>query len=266
MGNTPNWNIYYAENGAPADARTESATQAGTVETALDSVGGDIVSVNNFGIRYFANASARDLALTSPSVGWLTQLDSEEFIRRWDGAKWIPFGATEYPVAPTISGAGASLSSTGLVVLTGSTGVSMNGLSGYRKLSLDIDITATGSGGSMEMWLRTASADDTGANYDLRVISAATVDPAPVSTTEAQTEWGAIIFGTTMFTAQIDLYGLSDSAVTRGNVTTTSYFASAAPQGIFGNLSHRATTAYDGITIKPTSGTLTGTVRVSVSD
>lgn len=82
MGNTPNHNIYFLSNGDPQSQITESATQAGTIETALDSVSGDIESVNNFGVQYFANASARDLALVSPTVGWLTQLDSELFMRR----------------------------------------------------------------------------------------------------------------------------------------------------------------------------------------
>lgn len=119
MGNTPNWNIYYAENGAPADARTESATQAGTIETALDQVGGDIGSVNNFGVQYFANASARDLALTNPQVGWLSQLGSELFMRRWDGSAWKPYGAGLYPIKPSsVSGTGVSIDTDGAVVAT----------------------------------------------------------------------------------------------------------------------------------------------------
>lgn len=110
MGNTTNHNIYYLSNGDPQSQITESATQAGTIETALDSVSSNIESVNNFGVQHFANASARDLALTNPEVGWLSQLDSELFMRRWNGAAWRPYGMSEFPIVPSAVGGSTGLS------------------------------------------------------------------------------------------------------------------------------------------------------------
>ena len=128
MGSTPNWDIYYLENGDPQSQITESSVQAGTVEAALDQVGGNVESVNNFGVQYFVNASARDLALTSPAVGWLSQLDSELFIRRWDGSTWRPYGSGIFPLKPSsVSGTGVSINASGLVVASGASAITVDG-------------------------------------------------------------------------------------------------------------------------------------------
>lgn len=263
MGNTPNWNIYYAENGAPADARTESATQAGTVETALDSVGGDIVSVNNFGVQYFANASARDLALTSPSVGWLTQLDSELFMRRWDGAAWVPYGAGLYPIKPSsVAGTGVSIDSLGRVVFSAATSVNVNGVfsSDFRDYILEYELTSTSADLGSQLRLR-ASGTDAATNYSNHYLQG------------TGTSAGSATAGDTTVTyLQIGTGSQTNSRMTvrRPAISGTTGFRTefgaftAAGAGFEGIITARHTTsaAYDGFSIIPTTGNITGLVRI----
>lgn len=164
MGSTANWDIYYLDNGDPQSQVTESSVQASTVEAALDQVGGNIESVNNFGVRFFANASARDLELTSPGVGWLSQLGSELFVRRWNGSAWRPFGPGMFPLKPTsVSGNGVSVDAEGLVswqnngggTVTDANSVCIDGVftTEFRKFVVDFVVESM-SEGATSFWVR----------------------------------------------------------------------------------------------------------------
>lgn len=263
MGNTPNWNIYYAENGAPADARTESATQAGTVEAALDQVGGNIESVNNFGVRYFANASARDLALTSPSVGWLTQLDSELFMRRWDGAAWKPYGAGLYPIYPaSVAGTGVVVASDGCVDFTSASSININGVfsSEFRDYQIELEVTAGSTDLGASYRLRASGTDDN-TNYSTHYTYGLGTTTGTGTVGDTDKSFFQIGTGRQISSRMT----MRSPAVARATVMRSEFAlfnnAGGGSEGIVA-ARHTATTAYDGITLFPSSGTMTGHVRI----
>lgn len=262
MGNTPNWNIYYAENGAPADARTESATQAGTVEAALDSVGGDIVSVNNFGIQYFANASARDLALTSPSVGWLTQLDSELFMRRWDGAAWRPYGSGLFPISPSsVAGTGVTIGSDGVVNFAAAGTININGVfsADFRDYRVELEVTAASADLVVNGRLRASSSDSSSGYANQFLIGSGTTATAGVGATDL---FYFNISGSRRVSSGLTLRGpalASPSVIS----TTLGGFPNSGDGHVGNSVSqHTAATAYDGFTAYVASGNITGYIRI----
>lgn len=263
MGSTPNWNIYYYSNGDPGSEITESAVQAGTIETALDQVGGDIGSVNNFGVQYFANASARDLALTNPQVGWLTQLGSELFVRRWDGAAWKPYGAGLYPVRPaSTNGSGVTVTDTGLITFTSAGTFSVNGVfssefSQYQ-IEFKVDTASTDLGG--EFRLRVAGVDAT-TNYRTHYTqgtgtTTTTAASGATDRTYTQVGTGRQILSTVL---------LVDPATARTTTGRTTFSGFNNAGGGFEGVAtfqHTTATAYDGFSILPSSGTFSGSLRV----
>lgn len=75
-----------------------------------------------YGTPRFADSSARSSAISSPVTGMLTQLDTERFVRRYNGSAWKPFGAGSVPLVPTIASSGgtAAVDSDGRVTFSGS--------------------------------------------------------------------------------------------------------------------------------------------------
>lgn len=277
MGSTPNWDIYYYSNGDPGSEITESAVQAGTIETALDQVGGDIGSVNNFGVRYFANASARDLALTSPSVGWLTQLDSELFVRRWDGTKWVPFGSGEFPLKPaSVSGNNVSLDSTGVVQWSGSGGgaagdafsVNVDGVASdeFRRFRVEWTVSAwSNAASSLGLRLRSGGVtySATGYNFVRTTASGTTIPVASNTVNYAVLAPSMTQGGTGSFTLD-NARSTSGDKLIKAEAFTAQFSGGIVPVYATSGTHCATTAAVDGFQLRPTvdADTWSGTLRV----
>jgi hypothetical protein len=263
VGSTPNWAIYYLENGDPQSQITESGVQAGTIENALDQVGGNVESVNNFGVQYFVNASARDLALTAPAVGWLSQIGSELFMRRWNGSAWIPFGAGLYPLFPSsVGGTGVVVADDGCVDFTSATTVNINGVfsSEFRDYQIELEVTAGSTDLGASFRLR-ASGTDSSANYSTHYTYGFGSTTASGATAETDRTFTQIGTGRQISSRMT----LRSPAVARATLMRTEFARfNNAGEGSEGLVAarHTATTAYDGFTLFPTSGDMTGHVRV----
>lgn len=268
MGNTTNHNIYFLSNGDPQSQITESATQAGTIETALDSVSGDIESVNNFGVQYFANASARDLALVSPSVGWLTQLDSELFMRRWDGAEWVPFGSSGInPSGGAVSGTGVTQPQPGLIVASGASFVTIDGCfwdsgSGFDGYTLDYQLSIS-TPTQLQFQFRAGGATVSAAQYDRQTLQVVSGSSAS-GQSPAQTSWTGWGANAPLWSGTLRLQNVATASPSTGTMISmfTANPMTASNGGSTNFLLHQASTAFDGFRIAPTSGTISGTIRV----
>lgn len=263
MGNTPNHNIYFLSNGDPQSQITESATQAGTIEAALDGISGNIESVNNFGVQYFANASARDLALTNPGVGWLTQLDSELFMRRWDGSAWRPYGSGFFPINPSsVSGTGVSVDANGTVVFTSATSVNIDGVfSGdFTNYRIEFDMTAASTDIGVGLQLRSGGTSTT-ANYVN--FYAAAVGSSMVVTTGSTDRFNNILTSGRQAYAEVSVRGPAVSGPTLGQSTYSGFTnAGAGYTGLIANR-HASSAVFDGVGFLPSAaGNFTGTVRI----
>jgi hypothetical protein len=167
-------------------------------------------------------------------------------------------------VTPTsVAGTGTSLSGSKVVAATAST-ISVNGCftSTYDSYLVEADLTHSTSS-SNTLRLRLSGTDDTAAVYDLQTLSGtgATASAAQVL---AATSWGMTGINSIRENHSITFNSPALAVATEGLLggrATANPMTSANGLG-FRMLQHRSLTAYDGFTITPAAGTLTGTVRI----
>lgn len=213
----------------------------------------------------WANSTAR-AAQTGMTEGDVGDQADNNHIYRYNGTAWIDVTSGVIPIVPLVSGTGVTVNSDGIVTFTnaGTSGspINLNGLAGFKRVSVQVEVTAASAPNQVAIRVRNAS-DDTTASYDatgaLFVSGAVSAVASPGLT--AWTNFAPV--NAVAYSIDFDIDGLDQPRMTRGTQRYNVYQAAAAPSFSVVSISHRAATAWSGISIN-TGGatTITGTVRV----
>jgi hypothetical protein len=240
-----------------------------TVNAAATATNGAGVTITQFapftsvdgGAVSFRNKTALDLWATAITGQEATDI-STEIVYRWTGSEWVGAGGRWVPCDAT-SVVGATKSGLGRFVFTSAATVSLNGIfssaSSFYRLTFKAS-TSVVTG--LEASLR-ASGTNSATGYDRQSLNGSSSSASASLSTNGST-WtltpGVIsknvgtleLFdpATAVFTA-----GVLTVATVDNPMTTSSRIASWA-------LGHRPSTAYDGFTIAPGAGTITGEITV----
>jgi hypothetical protein len=211
------------------------------------------------GVVPFRSTTERDAGTyLAGQLGWL--IDSKQ-VQRYDGAGWASLSGLT-TILPTASGTGASASSTGLVTLSACSSVSLNGLAGFRKVRIELEVTAASANNQAKLLLRSSSADDTSSNYDWQGIFASNTTISGVQSS-AQAAWSGMASSDAQtYSLWIEIEDLDQARMTRATGETDVFSTSGPPRKGALSFSHRSATPWDGVTIAASTGTITGTVRV----
>lgn len=119
--------------------------------------------------------------------------------------------------------------------------------------------------GSADVWmsmrLRASAADNTAANYDRQNLTWQSTSLTGARTTGA-TEWTMVGGNTTAGDNATMLHVFSPKLASRTSMRSTTTYNSSGGYGAECLAGFTATTQFDGFSLYPTSGTITGTVRV----
>lgn len=219
--------------------------------------------VDLVGVLPFATSAARATAIPSPTDGQYTYLQDTNSTEFWNGSVWV---ATSTPglsmVNPTtIANSGGTSSATGgQVTFTTVNSISLNGVfsATYDYYQILCNLTGTNNTG-VTLRLRVAGVDASGSNYvrQLLEVTGATVVGARSTSTSA-----------TMGGVETTSFSQFNSTVFNPFLTVPTKISSLADTGNVGAYlnvvvnGHSLTTSYDGFTILPVAGTITGTIRV----
>lgn len=232
----------------------------------------DIDKINgNMDLIDAAMGSAVVTSVTRPGGPYTGQIIRETDTGRtmiWTGAAWLQVTPPEQGsslVKPT-SSVNGTISALGTVTFTAVALISVNGcfVAGFDWYEIYYDFT-TSAAALANMVLRVAGVDAVAAQYDSQRATAIAAAAAAAQTLAA-TSWPigpqAIVAGENA--GKITLYNPFKAQATEG--LQTSLFTAnpmTATGGIVQQgLQHRLATAYDGFTITPASGTISGTLRV----
>lgn len=190
--------------------------------------------------------------IDDPSIG----------LMRSNGVSFKPYGANSTSVVPTVLGTGAVANATGLVILTSCSAASLNGLAGFRKVRIELEVTAASANNQAKLLLRSSSADDTSSNYDWQGIFASNTTISGVQSS-AQAAWSGMASSDAQtYSLWIEIEDLDQARMTRATGETDVFSTSGPPRKGALSFSHRSATPWDGVTIAASTGTITGTVRV----
>lgn len=173
------------------------------------------------------------------------------------------------PIVPptvNVSGGSATANTLGVVSFTSATSISLNGCftAGYTNYLLIFDYE-TSVNAANGVRLRSAGADDTSSNY---VVGRTYQDDntGGFQNTGGQSAWGTTPTGSVrQFVAEMLITRPFQVAPTGGRhigIVAATKSSGAKMSSQIGNHLHQASTSFDGITIYPTTGTMTGTVQV----
>jgi hypothetical protein len=167
------------------------------------------------------------------------------------------------PTSVALGSGSGSVDATGTVTFTGASSVSLNNCfsSTYDNYKIMYDfIGSTGTNNNMR--LRTSS-DDTTSNYMRQYLYAASTTVA-AARSNSQTTWLLGDHNSTRRTnAVVDLFSPNLAQVTGGQHYSAMFYDSSTENAWLQNgLGHNSTTQFTGFTIYPSSGTITGNIRV----
>ena len=168
------------------------------------------------------------------------------------------------PTSISVGSGTGSVDATGNVTFSGASSVSVNGCftSVYDNYLVLVSFTGTGSSVNMSIRLRASGTDATGAStYNFQYI-----DGSNTSITGARDSGTYHLIGTSSSTAsmlqsiRINLYDAFKASPTAIQAESQSNISSGYLR--FAGGSHTVSTSYDGFTVYPGSGNLTGIIRV----
>lgn len=168
------------------------------------------------------------------------------------------------PTSVTYSGTSASIVGQGSVEFSACTSVSLNGVfsSDFDNYMISVrSIRDASANINFELRLRASGSDASGANYTHQVILAnGTTVGAGRGTSQTAGRFGDLTSSTLFHGHQIFFYGpaLAQPTAFRGVSAGTNGSASIYE----GAVTHSLSTAYDGFTLLPGSGNITGLVSV----
>jgi hypothetical protein len=207
-----------------------------------------------------ATARAAQTGMLAGSLGYQTDTGVDY---RYDGSAWVLLLSGLNLLKPT-SVTGGTIVGKGGVTVSAASAVSINGVfsSTFGMYRVNLNLTTSGAA-SLTVTLRVAGTD-AATNYDRQSLVGSSA-AASASQTLAATSWtiNSAIAGA-KHSGNLDLFDPGTAVATTGTsaiasvdnpmTTSASYRAWA--------LGHRTATAYDGITITASTGTITGAVSV----
>ncbi len=225
---------------------------AGDVLTATD--------VQNYlqdqAVMVFASSAARGSAIASPTEGMVSYLSDTNNVEAYTGSAWTTVGLSGLvPVAPTsIANSGGSASTSGYTTtFTGVSSISLNGV-----FSADYDNYA--------MWLKLVGSTVTtlhlrvrAASTDLSTSSYYNTRTSGVGTNAASMTLALAIASANKTTSVVSISGPFLTEETGALIQTDQ---TSGYDCYFGSSGVRNGNSYDGFTIFPGAGTVTGTVSV----
>jgi len=171
------------------------------------------------------------------------------------------------PTSIANSGGSASASGGG-VTFTGVSSISLNGVFTSTYLGYICTISVTGSAAAdMKLRLRAGGSDDAGGNYDngvARIVNNGNFTSWATNSATNIVDIGQIDNSATLAAwGRLDIAGPQTVGKTRiiSDWTGAVTGAGSAARS-FGATVNNATTQFDGVTIYPSTGTITGTIRV----
>lgn len=221
-----------------------------------------------------ASSAIRDVLYPTPVAGnqvFRTDIGPGGMSQVYNGTAWRLSASGLIPIQlGTVSGVGAALSASGTVVnLTAltTTGVNLPTIftTDFDKYRIEIDVQASTTLGNIVAQMSAAAVVETGSNYDVQILSSSAA-VAGAGTGLAGTSWPLSGGGGPIQKLTIELNDPALVQATLGIVTSlvTANPMSSGPTvlAIKGML-HRPVTAYSGLQIATSAGTITaGTIRV----
>lgn len=175
-----------------------------------------------------------------------------------------PLGqALMLPTSIAVGSGTSSLSALGKVTFTGASSVSLNGcftatFDNYD-IILDISASSASSGGGIR--LRAGGTDDASANYVfLQAFAAGST--MTVGTGSGQTQWGFAAAAGTEHMSKITICAPFIARATKAQVATDTWTTTTPNAQTRSTLRMTLTNSYDGFSVIPSTGTITGTLRV----
>jgi hypothetical protein len=189
-------------------------------------------------------------------------------------------GTTWYSVAPSVAAPGLTLvtptsiansggsasASGGAVTFTGVSSISLNGCfsTTYDNYEILVQITASSAAAYTGMRMRVAGTDSSAASYSSQSFEA-TGTSVQASRLASQTNW-LVTYHDTSYPGGFASLMVNAPALARNTnmFSTLPYREVAATQMTYRAMAgvHTVTTAYDGFSLAPSSGTITGVVSV----
>lgn len=202
----------------------------------------------------FPYPESTDLVANYPALGQELAEDVETVISG--------LGSGLNLITPTsIAFSGGSASSTsGVTTFTGVNSVSLNGVFSATYANYLVIVsraTFSGTGSDFRLRLRVGGADDSTSNYARQQIYAASTSLSAASTTADQ-EFTMNGSGATDFYTRMEIY--SPFLVQKTAMISNGY--TDIPAALLRNHMFRATTSFDGFSIYPTTGSMSGAVFV----
>lgn len=170
------------------------------------------------------------------------------------------------PVSVAVAGGTAAVNTLGVVTFTNATSISLNNVfsSSYENYRIIINVDTPSATSALAARLRASGTDDTGANY-LR--SRFVIRANNSTATDGDTGGGAMVF-TNMYIGDNHLYGLSIDMMkpftaTRTTCNGLSTNSDSVTKGFsIVGVQHLLSTSYDGLTLFPTAGNISGRAQV----
>jgi hypothetical protein len=168
-------------------------------------------------------------------------------------------------IVPTsVAGSGVSVSASGKVTFTAATTININGCftSSYDNYLIVFRSDDSANGQGFYFRMRLSGTDATGTNYTFQELSADNNTVAGSRTSSAN--YGmSHIGGQEPYGVHMYFYGPALAQPTARRSVAAPAFSGAAPTAIYDHaVTHSLSTAYDGLTLYPSSGTATGALCV----
>jgi hypothetical protein len=205
-------------------------------------------------IQVFAGTAARGSAIGTAVEGMYTHINDTDSLEYYNGSAWVAAG-------PAPSPAGLNLISTG--AFTAATAVSFDNVFTSTYQNYRLLITATASAQStLQMKLRVGGVDST-ANY-FYVMAHQRTNGTIITPSSGNP---GVFAGINIIAASNKAHGVYDIFSPQIATPTDMTFSASSqdPSGPFittGGFRHNVSTAYDGFTILPNAGNITGKVQL----
>ena len=261
MASTSPDNIFYPVSADTYALAANLATQASTVQAALD-------KRQNYDFRWDDGAArVAQTGMRAGDTGYQISTGVRYF---YDGTVWRPEGQTEYQMVPT-SVSGGSINEYGTFFATSGSSVSLNGIFNAAFSDYRVWISTYGSVAQQLSWrFRAGGADVSTTTYSSVRTRGTFSAAAPVTTNNSGgTEWTFNGSGTQVAIVNdltLNLYRPGLAVYTRGS----GRLDQSTPTGLAGQDGHalstllnNGATAFDGFTLACSPGTFAGvTIKV----
>jgi hypothetical protein len=167
-------------------------------------------------------------------------------------------------IVPTsVAGSGVSVSASGKVTFTAATAVNVNGCFSATYDNYLCVTNVVGSTNNQNLWfrLRASGTDASGSNYTRQYLAATSTSVFGARSTSQTTGFNGWLDGGRNG-SHLYLYGPYLAQPTASRAVTSASEAGGSASIADDACTHSLSTSYDGITLLPSSGTLTGTLTI----